>query len=85
MIYLNKYHDSRCIHEENRYKYYENRDLYDDNQGLYDENRTCNDDTPSCEWWYAITGMMTRHFTHHDSRILYYDSHHMIDDIRNMD
>ena len=54
LIYLSKYHDSRCIHEENRYKYYENRDLYDDNQGLYDENRTCmmtrspaNDDMPS--------------------------------------
>ena len=43
------------------------------------------DDKPSWEWWYAITGMMTRHLAQHDSRILYYDNHHVIDDIRNMD
>ena len=29
--------------------------------------------------------MMTRHLAQHDSRILYYDNHHVIDDIRNMD
>ena len=29
--------------------------------------------------------MMTRHLIQHDSRILYYDNHHVIDDIRNMD
>ena len=34
LIYLSKYHDSCCIHEENRYKYYDNRNLYDDNQDL---------------------------------------------------
>ena len=43
------------------------------------------DDKPSWEWWYAITGMMTRHFIHHDSRNLYFDNHDMIDDNRNMD
>ena len=54
MMYRNKYYDSRCLKEENRYKYDENRDRYDDNQHLCDDNRAClmtrhhmNDDMPS--------------------------------------
>ena len=47
LVYLSKYHDSRCIHEENRYKYYDNRNLYDDNRMCMMTRRAANDDMPS--------------------------------------